>query len=69
MNTVRSIQNDTIDLICWRYYGRSLGVVEKVLEANPKLANIGAILPIGTEVNLPDLSAPQQITQTIQLWD
>ncbi|WP_369011935.1 tail protein X, partial [Escherichia marmotae] len=25
MNTVRSIQNDTIDLICWRYYGRSLG--------------------------------------------
>ncbi|ELY5698028.1 MULTISPECIES: tail protein X [Acinetobacter] len=69
MNTVRSIQNDTIDLICWRYYGRSLGVVEKVLEANPKLANIGAILPIGTEVTLPDLSAPQQITQTIQLWD
>lgn len=69
MNTVRSIQNDTIDLICWRYYGRSIGVVEKVLDANPKLASIGAILPIGTEVNLPDLAAPQQITQTIQLWD
>ncbi|MDX8255269.1 tail protein X [Acinetobacter pittii] len=69
MNTVRSIQNDTIDLICWRYYGRSLGVVEKVLEANPKLAGVGAILPIGTEVYLPALSAPQQVTQTIQLWD
>ncbi|MBK0062626.1 MULTISPECIES: tail protein X [unclassified Acinetobacter] len=69
MNTVRSIQNDTIDLICWRYYGRSLGVVEKVLEANPQLASLGVIIPVGTQVNLPDLPAPQQITQTIQLWD
>ncbi|KAA8734922.1 phage tail protein [Acinetobacter qingfengensis] len=67
--TITAIQNDTIDSICWRYYGRSAGVVEKVLEANPKLADIGVILPIGTEVILPDIDTPQQTKQTIQLWD
>lgn len=61
-----AIQNDTIDAICWRYYGRSSGVVEKVLEANSEL---GVILDIGTPVILPDIDTPQQRKQTIQLWD
>lgn len=61
-----AIRNDTIDAICWRYYGRSSGVVEKVLEANPEL---GVILDIGTPVILPDIDTPQQTKQTIQLWD
>lgn len=61
-----AIQNDTIDAICWRYYGRSSGVVEKVLEANSEL---GVILDIGTPVILPDIDTPQQTKQTIQLWD
>lgn len=61
-----AIQNDTIDAICWRYYGRSSGVVEKVLEANPELE---VILDIGTPVILPDIETPQQTKQTIQLWD
>lgn len=64
--TIFAIQNDTIDAICWRYYGRSSGVVEKVLEANPEL---GVILDIGTPVILPDIETPQQTKQTIQLWD
>lgn len=67
--TITAIQNDTIDSICWRYYGRSAGVVEKVLEANPQLADIGVILPIGTHVILPNIDTPQQTRQTIQLWD
>lgn len=67
--TITAIQNDTIDSICWRYYGRSAGVVEKVLEANSQLADIGVILPIGTSVILPDIDTPQQTRQTIQLWD
>ena len=67
--TITAIQNDTIDSICWRYYGRSSGVVEKVLDENPQLAEIGVILPIGTEVILPDIETPQQTKQTIQLWD
>ncbi|MDM1022063.1 tail protein X [Acinetobacter sp. VNK23] len=67
--SITAIQNDTIDSICWRYYGRSSGVVEKVLQANPQLAEIGVILPIGTSVTLPDIDTPQQTKQTIQLWD
>ncbi|MCH7387660.1 tail protein X [Acinetobacter modestus] len=61
-----AIQNDTIDAICWRYYGRSSGVVERVLEANPELE---VILDIGTPVILPDIETPQPTKQTIQLWD
>jgi len=63
-----AIQYDTIDAICWREYGRSNGVVEKVLDANPKLAE-HIFLEMGTEVTLPDIETPQQTKQTIQLWD
>ena len=69
MKTVQAIQNDTIDAICWRYYGRSTGVVELVLEANPQLTSQGVFLPIGTLVNLPNIETPQQTKPTIQLWD
>ena len=30
--TIFALQHDTVDEICWRVYGRSSGVVEKVLE-------------------------------------
>ncbi len=69
MKTIFALQNDTVDAICWREYGRSSGVVEKVLEANPDIAAYGPFLPMGTEVFLQDLETPQQIKQTIQLWD
>ena len=66
---VRSVQGDTVDLICWRYYGRTAGITEQVLEANPGLADIGAELPIGTLVTLPAQPAtPTQATR-LQLWD
>lgn len=68
MKSIRAIQHDTVDAICWREYGRSSGVVEKVLEANPQLANF-VFIPLGTEVMLPELESPQQTKQTIQLWD
>ncbi|KXZ67917.1 Phage Tail Protein X [Acinetobacter venetianus] len=67
--TVTAIQNDTVDSICWRYYGRSSGVVEKVLVANPHLSELSVILPMGTSLILPDIDTPQQTKQTIQLWD
>lgn len=66
---VTALQNDTVDLICWRYYGRTSGVVESVLEANPDLAQQGPILAIGTQVVLPEITTQQQTAQTIQLWD
>ncbi|EGD7263179.1 phage tail protein, partial [Escherichia coli] len=35
---VRAHQYDTVDALCWRYYGRTQGVTEQVLKANPGLA-------------------------------
>lgn len=35
---VRAYQYDTVDALCWRHYGRTQGVTEQVLKANPGLA-------------------------------
>lgn len=69
MKTVYALQNDTVDAICWRNYGRSSGVVEAVLEANPRLSQYGPFLPMGIKVELPEITTQQNKTQTIQLWD
>lgn len=62
-------QGDTLASICWRHYGRTAGVVEPVLEANPGLALSGPILPHGTRVTLPELpAAAASSAQLIQLW-
>lgn len=68
MRTVIANQGDTVDLICWREYGRTDGVTEAVLEANPGLADHGAVLPLGTQVSLPDVTPTQKQT-TVTLWD
>lgn len=62
-------QGDTVDLICHRHLGRTASVVERVLEANPGLAALGPVLPMGTALDLPD-SAPAAVQEDlIQLWD
>lgn len=68
METVTSIQGDTIDLICRRAYGDESGFVEQVLEANPGIAGLGPILPTGTVVKLPDIAKPADLP-TVSLWD
>ncbi|ENX6882558.1 tail protein X [Escherichia coli] len=67
-----ALQGDTLDAICVRYYGRTEGVVEAVLAAvlaaNPGLAELGAVLPHGTAVELPDVqTAP--VAETVNLWE
>lgn len=66
---IRTQQHDTVDALCWRHYGRTAGVTEAVLEANPGLADHGPILPQGIVVNLPaaQFAAPQR--QMVNLWD
>ncbi len=67
--TVRAQQNDTVDALCWRHYGRTAGVTEAVLDANPGLADYGPTLPQGLAVQMPEaqVSAPQR--QMVNLWD
>ncbi|HEY3982526.1 tail protein X [Cedecea sp.] len=61
-------QGDTLDALCARYYGRTEGVFEAVLVANPGLAELGVVLPHGTGIELPDVEAAP-VTETINLWD
>ncbi|MGT7898878.1 tail protein X [Escherichia coli] len=55
---VRAHQYDTVDALCWRHYGRTQGVTEQVLKANPGLAEYGPFLPHGLQVELPDIPTP-----------
>ena len=66
---VRSIQGDTVDLLCRRHYGRTAGVTERVLEAHPGLADLGVELPIGTLVELPDSPTSTSSAPGLKLWD
>jgi phage tail protein X len=66
---VRANQNDTVDALCWRFYGRTAGVTEAVLEANPGLADQGPILPQGLVVNMPEAQASAPQRQMVNLWD
>lgn len=59
---------ETLDLICWRFYGFQVGTVEKVLEYNPVLHNLDEELPIGTIVKLPQVEKADETT-ILRLWD
>ena len=64
-----SREGDVVDEIAWRYYGTHQGrAVERLLDANPGLADHGPILPAGVLLVLPDLPAPVAV-QGVKLWD
>lgn len=68
-NPVRTQQNDSVDTLCWRHYGRTAGVTEAVLAANPGLADHGPVLPQGLEVNMPEAQASAPQRQMVNLWN
>lgn len=68
---VHAHQGDTLDGLLWRHAGRTAGLVERTLTANPGLAALGAVLPHGHAVEIPDaaLAAPAPADRPlIQLW-
>lgn len=67
--TVRAVQGDTVDAICWRHYGRTAGVTEAVLDANPGLAEHGPTLPTGTLVAMPERAPTAPERSMVNLWD
>ncbi|RRV04447.1 phage tail protein [Pseudomonas sp. v388] len=69
MTIVRAQQHETVDAICWRHYGRTAGVTESVLQANPGLADLGPILPQGTAVFMPEVQPSAPARQMVNLWD
>ena len=67
---VTSIAGETVDLICRRHYGDESGYAEAVYDANRGLAALGAILPAGVVIVLPEVVAAAAEADTpIRLWD
>lgn len=62
---------DKLDLLLFREAGLSASHLTRVMEANPGLADLGPILPLGTIVIVP-ATAETSASRTrplIQLWD
>lgn len=66
--SLAEVPAEQLDALCWRHYGRTQGVTEQVLKANPGLAEYGPFLPHGLQVELPDIPTTTTV-QTVQLWD
>ncbi|MEM5451900.1 tail protein X [Paraburkholderia guartelaensis] len=62
-------QGDTVDVLCFRYLGRTKSVVEATLELNAGLADYGPVLPLGLAVDLPDAPNDQSTVQLVNLFD
>lgn len=69
-DTLHARQGDTLDLMLHRDCGLGPEAIDAVLEANPGLAALGPVLPVGTPVLVPDaaVAAPATV-KLLQLWD
>lgn len=64
-----SKEGESLDEIVWRHYSAEIrGAVETVIEANPGVAALGPVLPLGTKVFLPAIEAPKE-AESLRLWD
>lgn len=61
----------TLAKVIWQFMKRQpVGYLEQVLVANPGLADLGCILPVGTVINFPLDDIPARAErQIIRLWD
>lgn len=67
--TLVARQDEPLDLLVHRAFGRTASLVEAVLEANRGLAAQAHALPEGTEVFVPAAAtAAPAVAPLIQLW-
>lgn len=67
--TIITKDGDMLDALCKAHYGRE-GLVLAVLEANPQLGRLPAVLPAGVVIVLPEVeSTPEAPAPEIRLWD
>ncbi len=59
---------ETLDFICWKYYGKTEGIVEQVLKVNRHLAELPPILKANIQINLPVIEVKKQSNKKIKLW-
>jgi phage tail protein X len=68
-DTVTAQQGETLDALIWRTRGLGPSELGTVMAANPGLAALGAVLPTGTAVSLPETPPTPVVRDVIQLWD
>ena len=61
-------QNETVDEIAYRLFGRTQGIVEAIYQSNSKLCLLPAKLPLGTPITIPD-EVPHAEQKQVKLWD
>jgi phage tail protein X len=61
----------TLDLLLWRrFLVPTPGLLERTLELNRGLSDLGAFIPVGTAVIIPiDIPRQPAQQQTVRLWD
>jgi phage tail protein X len=61
---------DKLDQLLWREAGLGPNDLTRVLEANPGLADVGTILPLGTVVVVPASTetSTARVLPLVQLW-
>lgn len=65
---VYTMQNETVDALAYRVFGKTAGIVEIIYQNNPTLCERAAMLPIGIEINVPE-SVPEPEQKRLNLWD
>ena len=67
VTTYTTKDGDTLDAVCWKFYGQQSGAVESVLEANPGLAAKGPIFAAGVVMTLPEIDTSGKV-EGVSLW-
>ncbi len=68
-DVIRAREGDTLDGLIWRARRLDAANLPAVLAVNPGLAALGAVLPDGTAVTLPNTAPAATVRDIIQLWD
>ncbi|WP_264328509.1 tail protein X [Wolbachia endosymbiont (group A) of Andrena hattorfiana] len=63
-----SKENEMLDLICWKHYGFTDGVVELALAENLGLAEYGSFLPAGLKIKLSAIQKTVQKSK-LKVWE
>lgn len=65
--TYRTMDGDVLDAIAYKHLGSS-EAVHALLHVNPGLAGMGAVLPAGLEVRIPQTVKASPRKKTVRLW-
>jgi phage tail protein X len=69
MTVLVSQAGQTLDDIVYEVFGDNPHMLEDITTLNPHALKYGTHLPAGIFIELPELTPPLGLRQTINLWD